>query len=68
MNSKRIPSDDQENKIDPRPKRSVGRPPLELPEPIPDSPENIARVVLNTKPRRRGEWRFEKRRARKSDK
>jgi hypothetical protein len=50
------------------PKRPVGRPPLELPDPIPDTPENIARVVLNTKPKRRGEWRFEKRRTRKSDK
>ena len=51
-----------------RPKRFVGRPPLELPDPIPDTPENIARVVLNTKLKKRGEWRFEKRRARKSDK
>ena len=66
MNPKRIPSDDQDNKIEPRPKRPVGRPPLELPDPIPDTPENIARVVLNTKPKKRGEWRFEKRRARKS--
>lgn len=41
------------------------RPPLEFPDPIPDTPENIARVVLNTKFKQRGEWRFEKRRARK---
>ena len=51
-----------------RPKRPVGRPPLEFPDPIPDTPKNIARIVLNTKPKKRGEWRFEKRRARKSDK
>lgn len=50
------------------PQRPVGRPPLELPDPIPDTPENIARIVLNTKPKKRGEWRFEKRRARKGDK
>lgn len=49
-------------------KRPVGRPPLELPEPIPDTPENIARIVLNTKPKKRSEWRFEKRRARKNSK
>ncbi len=42
-------------------KRPVGRPPLELPDPIPDTPENIARAVLNTKPKKRGEWLFEKR-------
>ena len=52
---------------DPSSKRPVVRPPLELPDPIPDTPENIARVVLNTKPKRRGEWRFEKQRKRKSD-
>ena len=46
--------------VDPRPKRPVGRPPLEFPDPIPDTPENIVRAVLNTKPKGRGEWRFEK--------
>ena len=68
MTSKRIKSDDRDNKIEPRHKRPVGRPPLGFPDPIPDTPENIARVVLNTEPKRRGEWRFEQRRARKSDK
>ena len=68
MKSNRTPSDYQDNNIEPRPKRPVGRPPLGFPDPIPDTPENIARVVLNTKPKKRGEWRFEKRRARKSDK
>ncbi|MDE0555704.1 MAG: hypothetical protein OXI24_15900 [Candidatus Poribacteria bacterium] len=68
MTSKRNQPSPKEETKEPRPKRPVGRPPLELPDPIPDTPENIARVVLNTKPKKRGEWRFEKRRARKSDK
>lgn len=42
------------------PKRPVGRPPLELPESIPDTPENIARAIVGAKPKKRGEWRFEK--------
>ena len=63
MTSKRkrsVPREDLKEPADPRPKRPVGRPPLEFPDPIPDTPENIARAVLNTKPKRRGEWRFEK--------
>ena len=68
MTSKRKPPDDEDNMIEARPQRPLSRPPLELPDPIPDTPENIARVVLNTKPKRRGEWRFEKQRKRKSDK
>ena len=62
-----IPDDSANESMNPRPKRPVGRPPLELPDPIPDTPENIARVVLNTKPKKRGEWRFEKKRRQKSD-
>ena len=71
MTSKReppVPNDGASEPINSRPKRPVGRPPLEFPDPIPDTPENIAQVVLNTKPKRRGEWRFEKQRKRKSDK
>ena len=68
MTSKRNPPRFKKEMKERSPKGPVGRPPLELPDPIPDTPENIARVVLNTKPKRRGEWRFEKRRARKSDK
>ena len=71
MTSKReppVPVDGANESINPRPKRPVGRPPLEFPDPIPDTPENIAQVVLNTKPKRRGAWRFEKQRKRKSDK
>ncbi len=68
MASRRKPKNSKEVEKELHHKRPVGRPPLELPDPIPDTPENIARVVLNTKPKRRGEWRFEKRRARKSGK
>lgn len=50
---------EQENAEQDKPKRPVGRPPLEYPAPIPDTPENIAWAVLNTKPKKRGEWRFE---------
>ena len=66
MVSRRKPKNSREVAKDARPIRPVGRPPLEFPDPIPDTPENIARVVLNTKPKRREEWRFEKRRARES--
>ena len=68
MAPRRKPKNSREVAKESRPKRPVGRPPLEFPDPIPDTPENIARVVLNTKPKKRGEWRFEKRRARKNDK
>jgi len=52
-------NDDKQDK----PKRPVGRPPLEMPPLIPDTPENIAWAVLNTKPKKRGEWRFEQKKA-----
>lgn len=68
MASRRKPRNSEEVGKELHSQRPVGRPPLELPKPIPDTPENIARIVLNTKPKKRGEWRFEKRRARKSDK
>ena len=29
-----------------------------MPEPIPDTPGNIARALLNTPPKKKGEWRF----------
>ena len=32
--------------------------PLEMSQQIPDTPENIERAVLNTKPKKQGEWRF----------
>ena len=61
-------SESKEQKPTPRdeaPKRPVGRPPLELPELIPDTPENIAKTIVGSKPKKRGEWRFEKNRRRK---
>ena len=39
-----------------KPKR--GRPPLPMPEPIPDTPENIARAILNTPPKKPHEWDY----------
>ena len=32
----------------------VGRPPLAMPEPIPDTPENVAKTILSTPPKKRG--------------
>ena len=40
-------------------KRPAGRPTLEHPEPILDTPKSIASAVLNTKLKKRGKWRFE---------
>lgn len=41
------------------PKRPVGRPvEKEMPEPIPDTPENIMRSLLATPPKRRGDWDY----------
>ena len=36
----------------------VGRPPLTMPEPIPDTPENVAYSVMRTKPKKEHEWRY----------
>ena len=63
-----FPNDGASEPINSRPTRPVGRPPLELPDLFPETPEEIAGVVLNTKPKKRGKWRFEKQRKRKSDK
>ena len=32
-----------------------------MPEPIPDTPENIARTVLSTPPKKLSEWKYLKR-------
>lgn len=32
-----------------------------MPEPIPDTPENIARALVNSPPKRRDEWAYLKR-------
>ena len=43
-------------------KQPVGRPPshdyTKMPEPIPDTLENIARAVLNTPPKKEDEWEY----------
>jgi len=40
-------------------KRRRGRPAKRtMPDPIPDTPENIMRAVLNTPPKRDDEWRY----------
>ena len=43
----------------PRPKKHRGRP-IErpMPEPIPDTPDNVARTVLNTPPKKRQDWKY----------
>ncbi len=41
-----------------RSSRRIGRPPLSMPEPIPDTPENVARAILNTPPKPESEWRY----------
>lgn len=36
-----------------------GRPAkLKMPDPIPDTPENIMRAVFNTKPKKVSEWKY----------
>ena len=52
----------QSNKTDETTKRTRGRPPVnEWPEQIPDTPENIARAILNTPPKKKNEWDYMKR-------
>ncbi len=38
-------------------KNKGGRPPKPMPEPIPDTPENVARAIMQGPPKER--WRFE---------
>ena len=38
-------------------KNKSGRPPNPMPEPIPDTPENVARSIMKGPPK--GRWRFE---------
>ena len=40
--------------------RPVGRPPMEMPDMILDTPTNVARRVLTTKPKKNGQWRYQK--------
>ena len=40
-------------------RRKRGRPPgRTMPEPIDADPEDVARAVLSTPPKKRGEWRY----------
>ena len=38
-----------------------------LPEPIPDTPENIMKAFLKTPPRKREEWKFVQEREKKTE-
>ncbi len=38
-------------------KNKGGRPPKPMPEPIPDTPENVARLIMKGPPKK--DWRFE---------
>ena len=39
-------------------KKPPGRPPKPMPEPIDADPEDVARVILNTPPKRHEDWRY----------
>ena len=44
--------------------RPVGRPPLEFPAPIPDTPENVAKAMFAVNPKATGfEWDYKKKAA-----
>ena len=48
-------------------KRPRGRPiEKRMPEPIPDTPENVARALLFGKPKKDGEWEYLKARRREN--
>ena len=38
--------------------RKRGRPPKPMPEPIPDTPENVALALMTSPPRQPGEWDY----------
>ena len=38
--------------------RKRGRPPRPMPKPIADTPENVARAILNTPPKQASEWNY----------
>ena len=41
-----------------QPKRGRGRPPRPMPEQIPDTPENVARALLSTPPKKHEDWEY----------
>lgn len=38
--------------------RPMGRPPLSMPDPIPDTPENVARALFSAPPTPEGGWDY----------
>ncbi len=38
--------------------KRIGWPPRKIPEPIDDTPENIACALVNTPPKRESEWKY----------
>ena len=50
----------------PKPKRGPGRPALPMPDPIPDTPENVAKAILSTPPKDPKTWKFLKLKGKKS--
>ena len=48
-----------DTKASPRPPRRTGRPVENpMPDPIPDTPENVALALVNTPPKAEGEWDY----------
>ena len=48
--------------------KKVGRPPtLTMPEPIPDTIENVMDAVLTTPPKKRSEWKYVQRQHKSSN-
>lgn len=45
-------------KLPKKSKRSSGRPALPMPDPIPDTPENVAQAILTTPPKSPKDWKF----------
>ena len=44
-----------------KPKKQRERPPVKsMPDPIPDTPGNIARVLLTTPPKKQSDWKYQK--------
>ena len=39
-------------------KKPIGRPPKPMPESIPDTPENVAKALLTTPPKKQTEWKY----------
>ncbi len=38
--------------------KKTGRPPKPMPEPIPDTPENIMRALVNAPPKKDKDWKY----------